>query len=224
MEYQLEFAQPKLSDLKLWRMAKIHSCWIDQHHLPKYWIYHSIIAFRVNFCFTTQWVPIVLVSYMELGPNSDWYTDTVTHAHNHKPDHVHNKVVSKQINMIKWWGWMALAEVCTLWMIFRVSQVAWPETFKLCYHGISVWICPPKLSDFKWWRMAKIHSCWTDQYHLPKYWIHHSIIVCQENFCCTILWVPIVLVSDMEWDPIVTGTLTEWHTHTITNQTMFIIK
>jgi len=34
-------------------------------------------------------------------PNSDWYTDTVTHTHNHKPDHVHNKAVSKQINMIK---------------------------------------------------------------------------------------------------------------------------
>jgi len=28
----------------------------------------------------------------------------VTHAHNHKPDHVHNKVASKQINMIKGWG------------------------------------------------------------------------------------------------------------------------
>jgi len=36
-----------------------------------------------------------------VGPNSDWYTDTVTHAHNHTPDHVHNKVVSKQINVIK---------------------------------------------------------------------------------------------------------------------------
>jgi len=33
-----------------------------------------------------------------VGPNSDWY---MTHAHDHKPDHVHNKVVSKQINMIK---------------------------------------------------------------------------------------------------------------------------
>jgi len=36
-----------------------------------------------------------------VGPNSDWYTDTVTPAQIHKPDHVHNKVVSKQINMIK---------------------------------------------------------------------------------------------------------------------------
>jgi len=25
---------------------------------------------------------------------------TLTYAHDHKPDHVHNKVVSKQINMI----------------------------------------------------------------------------------------------------------------------------
>jgi len=39
-----------------------------------------------------------------VGPNSDWYTDTVTHARNDKPDHVQNKVVSKQINMIKSWG------------------------------------------------------------------------------------------------------------------------
>ena len=123
-------------------------------------------------------------------------------------DHVHNKVVSKEINMIKWRGWMASAEVCTLWMIFIVSQVAWSETFKLCNDGISVWICPPKLSDLKLWRMAKIHSCWTDQHHLPKYWIQHSIIAFQVS-----LWVPIVQVLYMEWDPIVTGTLTQWHTH-----------
>jgi len=36
-----------------------------------------------------------------VGPISDWYTDTVTHAQDHKPDHVRNKIVTKQINMIK---------------------------------------------------------------------------------------------------------------------------
>jgi len=96
---------------------------------------------------------------------------------------------------------------------FSISQVAWPETFKLCYDGISVWICPPKFSDLKLWRMAKIHSWWTDQYRLAKYCIHHSIIAFRVDYCFTTLWVPIVLVSYMEWDPIVTGTLTQWHAH-----------
>jgi len=36
-----------------------------------------------------------------VGPSSDWYTDTVTHAHDNTPDHIHNNVVSKQINVIK---------------------------------------------------------------------------------------------------------------------------
>jgi len=40
----------------------------------------------------------VLVPYMEWDPIE---TGTLTHAHDHKPDHVHNEVVSKQINMIK---------------------------------------------------------------------------------------------------------------------------
>jgi len=74
---------------------------------------------------------------------------------------------------------MASADVCTLSMIFQVSQVAWPETFKLCYDGISVLICPPELSDLKLWRTAKNHSCWTDQNHLQKYWIYHSYIAFQ---------------------------------------------
>jgi len=139
----------------------------------------QILPSRVDFCFTTLCVPIVLVPYMEWDPI---VTGTLTHAHDHKPDHVHNKVVSKQINMIKWWGWMASAEICTLWMIFRVSQVAWPETFKLCYDGISVWICPPPLSDLKLWWTAKIHSCWSYHHHLPKYWIHHSNIAFQSRF------------------------------------------
>jgi len=40
----------------------------------------------------------VLVPYMEWDPV---VTGTLTHAHDRKPDHVHNKVVIKQINRIK---------------------------------------------------------------------------------------------------------------------------
>jgi len=58
----------------------------------------EILPSRVDFCFTTLWVPIVPVPYMEWDPI---VTGTLTHAHDHKPDHVHNKVVSEQINMIK---------------------------------------------------------------------------------------------------------------------------
>ena len=177
----------KVEWLKLWRTAKIHSCWTDQHHLPKYWIHHSIIAFQSRFLLYNTTCLYSAGVVHAVGPNSDWQTDTVTHAHNHKSDHVHNKPVSKQINMIKWCGWMALAEVCTLWMLIRVSQVAWPETFKLCCDGISVWISPPKLSDgdLKLRRMAKICSCWTDQYHLTKYWIHYTNIAIRVDFCIT---------------------------------------
>ena len=151
-------------------MAKIHSFWTVQYHLTKYWIYHWNIAFQSRFLLYNTTVPYSAGVVYGVGPNSDWYTDTVTQAHNHKPDHVHNKVVSKQINMIKWLGWMASAEICTVWMTFRVSQVAWPETFKLCYDGISVWICPPKL--------VKIRSCWTDQHHTHTQPFFCSAVIC----------------------------------------------
>jgi len=39
-----------------------------------------------------------VVSYMEWDPI---VPGTLTHAHDHKPDHVHNKVVSMQNNMTK---------------------------------------------------------------------------------------------------------------------------
>jgi len=109
---------------------------------------------------------------------------------------------------------MASAEVGTLCVIFRVTQVAWPETFKFCYNGISVWICPPPLSDLKLGRTAKICSCWTDQHFLPKYWIHHSSIAFQSRFVLYNTMGPYSAGDAyMEWDPVVTGTLTHAHDH-----------
>ena len=201
---------PKLSDLKLWWMAKIRSCWTDQYHLPKYWIHHLNIAFQSRYLLYNTTGPYSACAVHGVGPSSDWYTD-----------HVHNKEVTKEINMIKWWERMASAEVCTLWVIFRVSQVVWPETFKLCCDGISVWICPPPWSDLKLWRTAKFRRYWCDQHHLPKFVSITQILPSRVDFSFTTLRVPIVLVPYMEWDPVVTVTLTHAPDH---NQTMFTIK
>ena len=194
---------PPLSDLKLWWTAKIRSCWTNQHHLPKFGSITQILPLRVDFCLTTLRVPIVLVPYIEWDPI---VTGILTHAHDHKPDHVNNKVVTKEINMIKWWGRKPSAEICTL-------SVLWPEIFKLCCDGISVWICPPPLSDLKLWRTAKFHRYSSDQHHLPKFVSITQILPSRVDFCFTTLRVPIVLVPYMEWDPIVTGTLTHAHDH-----------
>ena len=47
-----------------------------KHHLPKYWIHHSTIAFQSRFLLYNTMGPYSAGVAQGVGSNSDWYTNT----------------------------------------------------------------------------------------------------------------------------------------------------